>query len=118
MCSSDLRRSAARRGALIDGSDDDATIRSAGDDASIGDDATATSDISDADLDIEIDFFEGLGAQIGSSDAALAPRQRSALPQYCCAAGARPFYMKFNLLLAQGIPLRWLPRHKLECWRR
>ena len=55
-----LKRSAARRGVLIDGSDDDATIRSAGDEASIGDDATATSDISDADLDVEIDFFEGI----------------------------------------------------------
>ena len=55
-----LRRSAARRGAPTGGSDDEATIRSAGDEASIGDDATVTSDISDADLDIEIDFFEGI----------------------------------------------------------
>ena len=51
----------------------------------------ATPGISDAGLDIQIDFFEGLDAQVGSSDAAQASRLRSAPPQCCCAAGARPF---------------------------
>ena len=79
-----------RRGAPAGGSGGDAATRPAGDEASDGDDASVTSDISDVDLDIQIDFFEGLDAQIGRSDAALAPRQRSAPPQRCCAAGARP----------------------------
>ena len=42
--------------------EDDATIRSAGDEASIGDDASVTSNISDIDFDNEITFFGGIDA--------------------------------------------------------
>ena len=42
--------------------EDDVTIRSAGDEASIGDDASATSNISDIDFDNEITFFGGIDA--------------------------------------------------------
>ena len=86
------RRSALRRGVRAGGSDDgDATIGSAGDEASAGDDASATPDISGAGLGAQASFSEGLDAQIGKNGAALAPRRRSAPPQCCCAAGARPF---------------------------
>ena len=86
------RRSALRRGVRVDDSDDDgATLGSAGDEASSGDDASATSGISDAGLGIQIEFFEGLDAQLGNNDAKQAPRLRSAPPQRCCAADARPF---------------------------
>ena len=40
--------------------EDDVTIRSAGDEASIGDDASVTSNISDIDFDNEITFFGGI----------------------------------------------------------
>ena len=77
-----------RRGAPVDENGDDATAESVGDEAPAGDDASVTPDISDADLDTQINFFEGLDAQAGNSGAALAPRRRSAPPQRCCAADA------------------------------
>ena len=83
------RQSRARhRGAPVDENDDDATVESVGDEASAGDDASVTSDISDVDLDTQINFFEGLDAQIGSSGATLAPCRRSVPPQRCCAVDA------------------------------
>ena len=51
---------AQHRGAPVDENSDDDTVESVGDEASAGDDASVTSDISDVDLDIQIDFFEGL----------------------------------------------------------
>ena len=63
-----------------DGSDDDAATEPA------GDDALAAPGASGAGLGTQADFFEGLGAQIGKSDAALAPCRRSVPPQCCCAA--------------------------------
>ena len=85
------RSRAQRRGAPADENSDDDAAEPVGDEASAGDDASATPDISDAGLGTQINFFEGLGAQIGKSGAALAPCRRSAPPQCCCAAGARPF---------------------------
>ena len=85
------RRSALRRGVPADGSGGDAAAEPAGGEAPAGDDASAAPGISDAGLGTQVGFFEGLGAQVGSSGAALAPRRRSAPPQCCCAAGARPF---------------------------
>ena len=82
------RKSARRRGVPGDGSGGDATAEPVGDEASAGDDASVTSDISDVDLDIQIDFFEGLDAQIGKNGATLAPCRRSVPPQCCCAVDA------------------------------
>ena len=47
--------------------EDDVTIRSAGDETSIGDDASVTSNISDIDFGNEIAFFGGIDAQIGNN---------------------------------------------------
>ena len=49
--------------------DDDAAARPAGDEASVGDDASATSNISDIDFGNEITFFGGIDAQIGNNAA-------------------------------------------------
>ena len=59
-----------RRWAPAGGSGDGAATRPAGDEAPAGDDASATSGISDAGLGTQAGFFEGLGAQVGSNDAA------------------------------------------------
>ena len=56
----DRQNRARRRRAPVDENDDDATVESVGDEASAGDDASVTSDISDVDLDTQINFFEGL----------------------------------------------------------
>ena len=65
-----MKKAKSRKARAKEADDGGAATRPAGDEASAGDDATATSGISDADLDIEIDFFEGIDAQIGNNGAA------------------------------------------------
>ena len=80
-----LKKAKSRKARAKETDDDDATIRSAGDEASVGDDASVTSNISDIDLDNEITFFGGIDAQIGNSAApatVLAECPTSAL--LCC----------------------------------
>ena len=50
----------SQRARAKEADEDDAAIRPAGDEASIGDDASATSNISDIDFDNEITFFGGI----------------------------------------------------------
>ena len=62
-----LKQAKRRKARAKEADDDDATIRPAGDEASAGDDASATSNISDIDLGNEITFFGGIDAQIGNN---------------------------------------------------
>ncbi len=54
------RNARSRKAREKETDEDDVTIRSAGDEASIGDDASVTSNISDIDFDNEITFFGGI----------------------------------------------------------
>ena len=54
------RKAKSRKAREKETDEDDGSIRSAGDEASIGDDASVTSNISDIDFDNEITFFGGI----------------------------------------------------------
>ena len=63
------RKAKSRKACRKETDEDDATTRPAGDEASVGDDASATSNISDIGFGNEIAFFGGIDAQIGNSAA-------------------------------------------------